>query len=159
MKLLHKKGFVQKILIIILTIMMFNFVVPVKTQAAMDGGIGGTLFTPIFALLKMIADVPVGLLQHSLLDTTAIFDSVTLDEDDVNVIKEEGAWYAKEEEFNEKDADGNKVHITKELKYGERDGVNDDGKYDGYIDSSFVFWDREIEIPNILYCPEYIFFK
>ncbi|MBR0350934.1 MAG: FUSC family protein [Clostridia bacterium] len=154
MKLFNNKGFVRKILIVIITITLLNFVVPVQSQAA---DIGGKLFKPIFQLLGTIADVPIGLLHHFMLDTSTMFGSVMLDYDDMNIKEEDGIWHLTEEDYNagrESGEDPNIKHITKKLDY--KDEVS--GDYDGTINKDgWGLSNRDAEIPNILYCPEYIF--
>ena len=152
MKLLNKKGFVQKILIVLISITLMNFVVPLQSQAS-DSDVGGKLFKPIFQLVSTIADVPIGLLHHTMLGTKLI-NSVTLDDEDAyNVEAKEGIWHADETEYN-------KATYKKNVKYGEiKEGDID---YDGYMnDDGFGVWifnsNPELKIPNILYCPEYIF--
>lgn len=159
MKFFTKQKFVRKILITLLVVIMFNFTMPIQSQA----DFGGKLFKPIFQLIAAIADVPIGLLQHAMLNTNNIIDSVTLDERDANAKKTatgaEGIWYASESDFK----DDNKAKIKKKLFYAYNKESKDkiktnSGLYDGLIDSDGWLWfDRDMDIPNMLYCPEYIF--
>ena len=160
MKLLNKKGFVQKILIILISIILINFVVPLQSHAS-DSEVGGKLFKPIFQLVSFVADVPIGLLHHTMLGTKKI-NSVTLDDQDAyNVTDKNGIWYADKTKYDEA------TTYRKNVKYGEMEesdltkGVNGNG-YDGYMnDDGLGLWllnnNPELKIPNILYCPEYIF--
>lgn len=149
MKLLNKKGFVQKILIVLISITLMNFVVPLQSQAS-DSDIGGKLFKPIFQFLSAVADVPIGLLHHTMLGTNLI-NNVTLNDDDYyNVVEEKGIWHDDSEA-------GNENLIRKKVKYGEMQ-EGEENTYDGYMDDDGMLWKHaELEIPNILYCPEYIF--
>ena len=159
MKIFTKKNFVRKIIITLLVVIMFNFTMPIQSQA----DFGGKLFKPIFQLIAAIADVPIGLLQHTMLNTNNIIDSVTLDERDINAKKtakgEKGIWYATESDFKDEKI----AKIKKKLFYAYNKEKKDEvkiksGNYDGLIDSDGWFWfSREMDIPNILYCPEYIF--
>lgn len=146
MKFIQKKGFVQKILIVLVAMILVNFSVPIQSQA--DSDFGGKLFQPIFQLLATIADVPIGFLQHVMVGTDEILDSVTLDENDYNVTS--GIWSSSKSEHSNA-AKPESSASAKTIGYN-KDGI------DGRIDSDGWFWtNREIDIPNILYCPEYIF--
>ena len=91
MKLLNKKGFVRKILIVLISITLMNFAVPIQSEAR---DVGGKLFNPIFQFVSALADVPVGLFHHFLLGTTNIQDSVRLDIEDVESENSSGGiWY------------------------------------------------------------------
>lgn len=74
MKLLRSKGFVQKILIVLMAIILVNFSVPVQSQA----DFGGKLFQPITDLIIAVADVSVGLLNHFMVGTDDLVTSATL---------------------------------------------------------------------------------
>ncbi len=151
MKLLNKKGFVQKILIVLISITLMNFVVPLQSQAS-DSDVGGKLFKPIFQLVSTIADVPIGLLHHTMLGTKLINNVTLYDDDHYNVVAEDGIWHASgTENENEK--------YKKNVKYGE---MQEEDDYDGYMNKDGLgVWifnsNPELKIPNILYCPEYIF--
>ncbi|MBR3255630.1 MAG: FUSC family protein [Clostridia bacterium] len=141
MKFLNNKNFVRKILIVLVTIIMVSFTVPIHSQASDD--LGGKLFNPVAEFLAFLADIPIGFLQHSMLGVTNVVDSVTLDYDDdkINMVGD-GVWSPEKS-----------ASIKKELGYGNTKG--DDGILS---DDAFLSWrDNEIDIPNILYCPEYIF--
>ena len=148
MKLLNKKGFVQKILIVLISITLINFAVPIQSEAR---DVGGKLFNPIFQFVSALADVPVGLFHHFLLGTTNIQDSVRLDIEDVESENSSGGiWYLSPEEYSS-------GKIQKKVMYGPIDDSNTE-KYDGVMDDDGpLFFHDALEIPNILYCPEYIF--
>ena len=153
MKLFNNKGFVRKILIVILTITLFNFAVPIQSQA----DIGGKLFKPIFQLLATVADVPIGLFHHFMLDTDAMFGSVMLDYDDKNITEDGGIWHITEDDYKngrEAHEPENIKHITKKLDYDDEATGNKDGTINK---DGWGFANRDAEVPNILYCPEYIF--
>jgi len=149
MKSFKKKGFVQKILILLISITLFNFAVPIQSEAR---DIGGKLFNPIFQFVSAVADVPIGLFHHFLLGTTNIQDSVRLEIEDVESESANGGiWYLSDEDYNK---DGN---IKKKVLYGPI-GDGDTNKYDGVMDDDGpLFFHDALQIPNILYCPEYIF--
>lgn len=151
MKIFTKKKFIQKIVIVIIIIMSFSAIMPTQSQA----GFGGKLFDPIARLLAAIADVPIGLLQHSMLNTNNIIDSVMLDYNDRNVTESKGEWHLEENEYKANLDRKEGKHISKELGYAN----NNDTKYkDGTISKDgWGLANRDAEVPNLLYCPEYIF--
>ena len=59
MKMIQNKNFIQKMSIILLMILCFNFVCPIKANAAEDSlaaSVGGVLLKPISDLLVGIGD-------------------------------------------------------------------------------------------------------
>lgn len=178
MNFLCNRGFVRKILIVLIVTILVNFTVPIQSHAD-DNDFGGKLFKPVFQFLAAVADIPVGLLHHFMLDTDAMFDSVTIEDDDINVTEydlnnlndihntyykpestnvsdyQQGIWYSDKSKYN-----GAKYKVV--VKYGQSNGVTESDeegkKYSGYInDDGFLLSDKDMNIPNILYCPEYIF--
>lgn len=148
MKSFKKKGFVQKILILLISITLFNFAVPIQSEAR---DIGGKLFNPIFQFVSAVADVPIGLFHHFLLGTTNLQDSVRLEIEDVESDNSSGGiWYLSDDDYKS-------GKIKKKVMYGPI-GDNDSEKYDGVMnDDGPLFFHDALQIPNILYCPEYIF--
>lgn len=146
MKSFKKKGFVQKILILLISITLFNFAVPIQSEAR---DIGGKLFNPIFQFVSAVADVPIGLFHHFLLGTTNIQDSVRLEVEEVESKDSNGGiWHLSAEQYESS-------KIKKKVKYGP---IDDTEKYDGVMnDDGPLFFHDALQIPNILYCPEYIF--
>lgn len=60
MKIFTKKGILQKTILVILTVLLLNFIVPTYSHA----GIGGVLFNPLLDLVAAIGDIFEGLLQY-----------------------------------------------------------------------------------------------
>lgn len=59
MKIFIKKGVLQKIIIVVLTVLLLNFILPTYSQASF----GGVLAGPLIDLLASIGDAALGLLQ------------------------------------------------------------------------------------------------
>ena len=73
MKNLTKKGFLNKLIIVFLVIIVFNAAIPMNKSQATDYKVGGVLLKPINQLVLKVADGVVDLihkvlnLQHHLL--------------------------------------------------------------------------------------------
>ena len=65
MKIIRSKGFLQKTIIVLIILILFNFIFPYYSSAKWWGG--GTLFTPISELVCGIGDACLEILQHYLL--------------------------------------------------------------------------------------------
>lgn len=69
MKIFTKKGFIQKISIILLFLVVFNFTYPNIVHADSDSDIGGILLSPAVKLVTGIADATIHLTQLIILRT------------------------------------------------------------------------------------------
>lgn len=132
MKFFTKKSTVQKIILALVVIILFNFAIPVQSRANIFGDMGGKLLSEIIKLVDSVGDVIMGLLNKTMLGTDEIYSSVILDKDDPSVITEGAVAYSN----------GNEKGTRKE----EIAGKFDNGLFSGG-------W----KVPNMLYCPENIF--
>ena len=62
MKIFTKKGILQKIIIVVLSVLLLNFILPTYSQASF----GGVLAGPLIDLLASIGDAALGLIQSSM---------------------------------------------------------------------------------------------
>ena len=127
-----KKSTVQKIILALVVIILFNFAIPVKSQAGWD--IGGKILKELVKLIDSLGDVIMGVLNKTMLGTEAIYDSVMLDPTDTitghSITKKDGIFYS----------DGTEQP---------RETINSSEYSTGLL--------GEFKIPNMLYCPENIF--
>ena len=130
MNIINNKRIIQKIIIALIVVILFNFAIPVKVHAedAVD-----TIFQPIMQLIARLGDVVVGIFHRFMLGTNDMYKSVMLDP--ANPTVTDGYMKVTDEELKSSDA------ISVNMK-----------EYDGTL-----FWGTGVSIPNILYCPEYIF--
>lgn len=130
-----KKSTVQKIILALVVIILFNFAIPIKSQAKDDWEtIGGKILKELVKLIDSLGDVVMGMLNKAMLGTEAIYSSVMLDPDDAitrNSIKEkDGIFYS----------DGTEQP---------REPISSSDYSTGLLGS--------FKLPNMLYCPENIF--
>lgn len=143
MRIFTSKNVVQKIVILLLVVLLFNFLVPVKVFADDDDDVpGGSLLRTLMHLFQGLGDIINGAFNHFMLGTTQILGSAMLDYNDPDYranIEEPGSalyWDGTAPQ------DGGAVKTIEE----------------GYLfeGSGWLFGDT-IQVPNILYCPENIF--
>lgn len=133
MNIINNKRIIQKIIIALIVVILFNFAIPVKVHAsAIEDGVD-TIFQPIMQLIARLGDVVVGIFHRFMLGTNDMYKSVMLDP--ANPTVTDGYMKVTDEELKSSDA------ISVNMK-----------EYDGKL-----FWGTGVSIPNILYCPEYIF--
>ncbi len=118
---------IQKIIASIMLVVTVSFTIP-KPVHADDDGFGGKLLKPLVQLVASLGDVAVGLMNHFMLGTENLIDSVMLSRKDNNV--DEGS-----------------LSIQPGDKYVEKEV---DEELTGFM------W-GEWKLPNMLYCPENIF--
>ena len=134
MKFFTNKSIVQKFIIAIVAIILFNFTVPIKANA--DWSIAGTLLKEIMQLVASIGDIGMGLLNDIMLGADGM-GSAMLSIGDDNLSRTESWLY---------------------MSNAEEDSAYDVIFQDGDIDTRSVFKiDDAFEIPNMLYSPENIF--
>ncbi len=130
-KILSSKSFIQKIVIMILFMVFFNFAIPIRSEAA-TFDIGGDLIKELSQLLASLGDVATGALNHFMLGTDELVGSSMLSMDNPNFSDPKSYLYVD----GIKDDD-----VVKSVNASDLDG--------------FVWTDPKI--PNILYSPEAIF--
>lgn len=136
MKFLTKKSVAQKIILALVIVILFNFTVPIRSQAF---DLGESLLKELVHLMASLGDVVMGLLQHMMLGTDKFVGSVMLDYDDRNLT-------ASGSDLNPDNSDsvsGGDMVITEE-------DFPEGFALDGVL---FSDW----KVPNIMYCPENIF--
>ncbi len=116
----------QKIISSIMLVVVLSVTIP-KPVHAEDDGFGGKLLKPLVQLVASLGDVAIGLLNHYMLGTENLIDSVMLDKEDPNVT--EGSLQVTGKEATTKEVD---EPLT-----------------------GFMFGDWKL--PNMLYSPENIF--
>ena len=138
MNIFTNKQITRKINIVLLIVILFNFLVPIQSQADL-ADFGGDLLKELIKLFVSLGDVVNGVMNHLCYGTTKMYGSAIFKVSDAE-LKENLT------------ADGSS------LKYKEGQG----GTYIT-LDENTVFeaaggwFGDEIQIPNILYCPENIF--
>ena len=145
MRIFTSKNLVQKIVILLLVVLLFNFLVPVKVFADDDDDVpGGSLLRTLMHLFQGLGDIINGAFNHFMLGTTEILGSSMLD-------------------YNDPDYKANLSKDAKDsaLYYGDPSAENGDVIItieEGYLfeANGWLFGDT-IQVPNILYCPENIF--
>ena len=130
MKLCRNKQITKKIIIVLVTIIVLNFSIPMRSEAVSFAQIGGDLLKELVQLLASVGDVVMGALNHFMLGTEDIISSVMLDQEDENLTSAASSLYGKGE-----------ADIERSVSSEDLDGL---------------LW-TEWKIPNMLYCPENIF--
>lgn len=69
MKIFTNKKITQKIIILIITVILFNFAVPIQVNAVNFAEIGGDLLKEFVQLLAAVGDVVMGALNKMMLGT------------------------------------------------------------------------------------------
>ena len=145
MKLFTNKNFKQKIILALVIVILFNFLMPVCSQAVT--GIGGDLLKELVKLFIGIGDVVNGIMNKVFLGTTKMYNSAILDygsdELEANLDKDSGS----------------------SLAYVRSDGTppsEDKGDTIVTLEKGFLFEGQgwlfdTVQVPNILYCPENMF--
>lgn len=129
---MHKKIFgMRKIAIILLITILVTFTIPTTSHASF----GGKLFGSVVDLFGALGDVIISGLQHFMLGTSSMFDSVMLNVED--------PYVDSLRQLVESNPSSTTVKVAG--KTLEKGWVAWDGEYD------------DISIPNIMYAPETIF--
>ena len=141
-RIIQGKNFLRKIAIAILVVLLCYCIVPTYTYA----GFGGEILKVFTQLLAALGDVVTGTLNHFMLGTDEMINSVMLDRDNPTVTNPEGALYA------DPNAEADLILGQDQDVAGNTDDDNEEEIYGG-------LWgdDDEWEVPNILYSPEAIF--
>ena len=140
MRIFTNKNVIQKIVIILLIVILFNFLVPVRSEALIKE-VGGSLLKTLLHMFQGLGDIINGMFNHFMLGTSEIIGSAMFDKDDP-------------------DFKANIQDPNSSIYYG--DGPTD-GAVEVVIDKDYMFegqgwlFGDTIQIPNILYCPENIF--
>ena len=140
MKIFTNKKVTQKIIIALIIIIVFNFSVPIQSNAGLIStfaDIGGDLLKELVQLVASVGDVVMGALNHFMLGTSQIIVSSMLDKNDPNITDSSAG----------SDLYADSLDSSRDVK----GPIPDDYEFDGLIFSDG--W----KIPNFLYCPENIF--
>ena len=142
-RIFQSKGFLRKIAIVVLVLLLCYCIIPTYTYA----GFGGDILKVFVQLLAALGDVVTGALNHFMLGTDALINSVMLEQDNPTITKEGAALYAP---------DDAKVDLVLDQQQDAAGNTGDDNeeKLDGGL------WgesEDDWEVPNILYSPEAIF--
>ena len=129
MKIFTNNSRIQKIIISLITIILINFTIPIKSQA---GWLSNTIGQPLLQLVAMIGDAGIGILHKYVLGAEKGFSSVMLSKDNITVTSGDLKG----------DGTGDEFQI----------GGDSDNSLDGSIIGT-----SDVGIPNIMVCPEYIF--
>lgn len=136
MKFFTNKNVVQKIIIAVVIIILFNFAVPVRSQAAITDLIAdgvSDLVIELMHLVTFLGDSVMNMLSYAMVGTE--FGSIMVTQDDPNLEEGSGSY------IDPTNTKGGNVYETEEFKEDELDGL--------------ILWDWSV--PNIIYCPENIF--
>ena len=147
-RIFQSKSLLQKIAIIVLVVLLCYCIIPTYTYASW----GGEILKVFVQLLAALGDVVTGALNHFMLGTDAMINSIMLDQNDPTVTtgptdgNPPGALYA---------APGATVDLTLNQQEDDAGNTGDDNeeKLDGGLWGDEDDW----QIPNILYSPEAIF--
>ena len=147
-RIFQSKNLLQKIAIIVLVVLLCYCIIPTYTYA----GWGGEILKVLVQLLAALGDVVTGALNHFMLGTDAMINSVMLDQDNPTLDGPEdgmdppGALYA---------APNATVDLTLNQQEDAAGNTGDDNeeKLDGGLWGDEDDW----QVPNILYSPEAIF--
>lgn len=137
MKFLTNKNMTQKIIIAIVIVILFNFAVPMRSQASwvmdklQDGA--ADLVKELMHLVTLLGDSIMNMLSFAMVGSE--FGALNLDQDDPNLEEGSGSYVDPSNIKN-----GNTFE-TEEFKDDELDGL------------IFASW----KVPNVIYCPENIF--
>lgn len=150
MKRVTNKNFIQKIIIMVLIVLSFNFIIPTFSHA----GFGGVLLGPVIDLIAAIPDSIIGGLQFFLLDGQYGADDHTL----------LGSYLVSAKEYS-KGGSGNYEGWTKypSTKYQQSSSSEPVKIYYDDLDRGWggwavFFWtDGDYSIPIVKYSPEKIF--
>ncbi len=83
MRLFTNKNATQKITIVLLIVILFNFLVPIRVQA---GDIGGDLLKELVKLFVALGDIVNGIMNKFMLGTTKMYSSSILSITDQDLI-------------------------------------------------------------------------
>lgn len=134
MKFFTNKKSTQKIIIALITVIMLNFCVPMRSYCTSQwGDVGGKLLKEVVQFVVAVGDVVVGALNHFMLGADG-YDSAMINRENLeyNLEDSNSAFYAEGEEVDEV--------IT-----------------DGQMDEKGIFDVDAYKYPNMLYSPENIF--
>ena len=133
MKFLTNKNMTQKIIIAIVIVILFNFAVPIRSQAGAIGDAVTDLVVELMHLVTFLGDSVMNMLSFAMVG--AEFGSLNLEPDDPNLEEGSGSF------VDPSNTKGGNTYETEEFKEDELDkGI-------------FTSWN----VPNIIYSPENIF--
>lgn len=133
MKFLTNKNMTQKIIIAIVIVILFNFAVPIRSQAGAIGNAMTDLVVELMHLVTFLGDSVMNMLSFAMVG--AEFGSLNLEQDDPNLEEGSGSF------VDPSNTKGGNIYETEEFKEDELDqGI-------------FTSWN----VPNIIYSPENIF--
>ncbi len=96
------KSVIQKIIIALVIVILFNFLVPVRSQAG--DSLGGDLLKELVKLVVSLGDIITGMFNHFMLGTTKMYSSaimnVTSEVFKENSEQEDSSLYYKEGDPN-----------------------------------------------------------
>ena len=92
-RIFQSKGFLRKIAIVVLVLLLCYCIIPTYTYA----GFGGDILKVFVQLLAALGDVVTGALNHFMLGTDALINSVMLEQDNPTITKEGAALYAPDD--------------------------------------------------------------
>lgn len=149
-KVFTNKSILQKMTIILISLLLFNFAIPQSSQAS---SFGGKLFKPLIHLVGGIGDIAMGGLQKFMLGTSK-FQSFILEADDKNIktnMKTDVYYkYNNEEKKWEEISEGD--------DYAKNDIVIDGKTLEqGWFEFDSYYEKDKVKVPNALYTPEAIF--
>ncbi len=130
-----KKGIVQKIMVVLTILILFNFTIPMRAYAG-DWSLGGALLKEVMQLVSSLGDIGIGLLNNTMLGADGI-GSAMLSKSNSN-FQNEDSW----------------LYLDKDKPDTEYDKLFEDGKINA---NSFIDIGDRFKIPNMLYSPENIF--
>lgn len=134
MKFFTNKKHAQKIIITLISVMILNFCVPMRSYCTDWGDVGGKLLKEVVQFVVAIGDVVTGALNHFMLGTDGYDSSmITRENLEYNLQDSNSAFYAEGEEPDVIIADG---------EMDEKSPIIDTENY---------------QYPNMLYSPENIF--
>lgn len=139
MKLLTNKTLVQKIILVLVAIILFNFAVPIQSYAA-PWDLGTDLLKELVHLITSLGDVIMGALNKMMLGTEKMLDSAMLPQDDAN-------FRAAGSDLNGYTSQSGDV--IKRINTS-----NSTSEY--YYPLDGLLW-NDWKVPNMLYSPENIF--
>lgn len=133
MNIFTNKNIIQKIAIVVVMLVIFNFMIPYKANAGFIKDMGLDLLEEVVHTVAALGDVVMGALNHFMLGTEYYVNSSMLDNTDENFSNSESWLSVSNTNFND---------IYRIMPA--------EPKLDG------LFW-GDWKVPNFLYCPENIF--
>lgn len=147
-----KKGFLQKIVITILTIILLEFSIPIKSEAItlLDWELptAEDIISGAAQIVAAAGDIVMSALNNFMLGTAGFTSAM------VSQGSNEDSWFYEGEEDK---VSGANINTDNDVDVEEQDGEIVTFIKSDYLDEDPVFGSDSWEIPNLLYCPENIF--